>query len=135
VYKARFDRPGAPDVVAVSNYTWCPTRLQQIAAAEIISNAVQLGSNTKLFRVNSQQGTQLMLLNAQTYVAAGGQLKLLDRKGKARSACASSTLCTAYRVCAAAAAAAASIHRGSHAVHQLVVESVSSRWSSSSSSC
>jgi hypothetical protein len=40
------------------------------------------GSNTKLFKVSGKEGTQLMLLNPQTYYGAGGQLQLINTSGE-----------------------------------------------------
>jgi ribulose 1,5-bisphosphate carboxylase large subunit-like protein len=70
-------------VVAVSNYTWCPTRQQQLTAAQVVNDAVALATNTKLFRVNSSAGVQLFLLNAQVVVAGGGSYRFVDTSSKA----------------------------------------------------
>lgn len=84
VISARFDRPGTPHVVAVSNYTWCPTRQQQLVAAQVVNDAVALATNTKLFRVNSTAGVQLFLLNAQVVVAGGGSYRFVDTSSEGR---------------------------------------------------
>lgn len=77
VITATFNPPAPPTIVAVSNYTWCATRRQQITAAEIVNAGVLRKTNTKLFRVDSSAGTQLMLLNAELQTSEGGQLNLL----------------------------------------------------------
>jgi hypothetical protein len=82
VIKATFSPPAPPSVVAVSNYTWCATRRQQITAAQIITAGVSLKTNTKLFRVESAEGTQLLLLNPQTEPSLGGQFELLQKIGE-----------------------------------------------------
>lgn len=76
-----------PSVVAVSNYTWCSTRRQQIVAARITNSGAELQTNTGLFRVDSPSGTQLMLLNAQPKEIAGGQLITLDKEGEQQDTC------------------------------------------------
>jgi hypothetical protein len=90
VFKVTYDQqqPAAgaplitPRVVAVSNYTWCSTRRQQVVAARITNSGAELRTNTGLFRVDSPAGTQLMLLNAQPMEIAGGALSIPDKKGE-----------------------------------------------------
>lgn len=82
VVKASFAQQGPPIVVAVSNNTWCQTRSQQTTAATIASNAADLRTNTKLFKVKNEAGTQLLLLNAQRAVSGGGELFSNDKKGE-----------------------------------------------------
>lgn len=85
VIKATFPHDSPPSVVAVSNYTWCATRSQQTTASRIVSDAVATRSNSKVFRASSREGVQLMLLNAQTRVVAGGLFTLPDEKGEGPS--------------------------------------------------
>lgn len=76
-----------PSVVALSNYTWCSTRRQQIVAAHITNSGAALETNTGMFRVDSPSGTQLMLLNAQPLKNPGGQLITPNKKGEQQDAC------------------------------------------------
>jgi hypothetical protein len=82
IIKATFKPLAPPNVVAVSNFTWCATRQQQLTAATIISNGVHLKSNTKLFKVKSSAGTQLLLLNPETEASPGGTYQYLKTQGK-----------------------------------------------------
>ena len=83
--KTSFGRTGPPNVVAVSNNTWCQTRSQQITAARIINEAAELATNSKLYRVDSAAGTQLLVLNAQTKYTPGGQLLGINSEGVSKS--------------------------------------------------
>lgn len=82
VLKAVFDNSmsAPPDVVAVSNYTWCSTRSQQQAAAQIVNDGKSQETNTKLYKVDSKEGAQLLLVNYQTMLLGGGLLVEPERK-------------------------------------------------------
>jgi hypothetical protein len=71
-----------PVVTAVSNYTWCATRRTQLVASQVVGDAAALKSNTKLYRVDSSDGPQLLVLNAQRTTNAGGALEFLDPNSK-----------------------------------------------------
>lgn len=81
IIKATFTQAGLPSVVAVSNYTWCATRSQQLLAAQVVSDGIDTKSHAKLFAVGSKDGAQLMLLNAQTISMAGGLFRVADETG------------------------------------------------------
>lgn len=70
-----------PDVVAVSNYTWCSSRQQQTVIEQVLSDAAEL-TNNKLIRVKGGHQALVMALSSQTQALAGGRFQILDEKGK-----------------------------------------------------
>lgn len=82
VMKATFPQVGPPNVVAVSNYTWCATRSQQKVASQIVSEGIHSMSNSKIFRVGSKEGVQLMLLNTPTVEMAAGLFRVPNESGR-----------------------------------------------------
>jgi hypothetical protein len=70
------------EVSVLSNFTWCMTRPDQLAAVEVASNGGFLESNTKLFTIQSAKGSQLMVINAQVATNPGGQLQFVDATSK-----------------------------------------------------
>lgn len=71
----------APEIRVVSNNTWCNTRRAQLAVTGIVGDAAELQSNTKLFRVESDNGPVLMALGPQRVTNPGGQLSFPDTEG------------------------------------------------------
>jgi hypothetical protein len=80
--KATFPQVGPPNVVAVSNYTWCATRSQQKVASQIVSEGIHSMSNSKIFRLGSKEGVQLMLLNTPTMEMAAGLFRVPNESGR-----------------------------------------------------
>eukprot|EP00878_Enallax_costatus_P007844 GHUV01008209.1.p1 GENE.GHUV01008209.1~~GHUV01008209.1.p1 ORF type:complete len:884 (+),score=200.25 GHUV01008209.1:802-3453(+) len=75
-----------PAIRALSNSTFCSSRLAQLRAAAIVGDAAAMETGAKLHRVDSSQGPLLMILSSERKTRPGGQLLQLDIHAPLRGA-------------------------------------------------